>query len=365
MSNKEGPPYSPEHSENLQRYLLVPRKPRGFKEINGRVEPINSDSDMTIPPVVTVDIPYATLVGVRSGTRSGLLSVESADGEKAVKVKGCRLLSALKAKGPYRVSHIHPSGKMGGSPEGGLTLSAVEREIDNTLFFNELLTEEGFPVPYEPLAIIHYGKMFEPEGRSEYAEELAASVMQVKGDTRLAELYRLKAINIKAARRVAHRLGLMAGAQKRATNWSYWQDSDTVGNYVVFFNSDQLHLAPVDFEDTCPYKNVDILEEEQRLLRKRGNFDYPVWLNRSKELNLSEAPNLERYTIALIFGSMNKSSLSFVEGTRPSLKSTAQYISPGYFRKEFKKGFEVGYKNPDKRESLTRTDLHAAYDLAA
>ncbi len=340
----------------LEYGLLVPREPRGFKEVDGWIEPVNSSSVASINPVVTVNIPYANFVGLKSGRRSGLLSVE-----EALKVKGCRISSALKAEGPYTVRHIFPNGSTGIYPEGGSTLSVVEREISNTLFINELLIAEGFPVPYEPKAIMHYGVMFNPDG-ADCAEELAASVMGVKGDTRLAELYRLKPADIKAARRVANRLGVISGVQKRVTNGLYWANSESAGNYVVFSEGNQLHSAPVDFEDTLPYEDVDIPEELKYLSTRDHILDFPGWLHGLKELKLSAAPDLERRSIAKMFGSMQRSSLLFVEGrySRP----TAQNTAPWYFREEFKKGFKEGYKNPDKREPITLDMLVEAFDLS-
>lgn len=361
--SREGAVPTPE-LENLAKYLLVPRKPRGFKKVDGRVEFVNSDSDISIAPVVTVNSSHADLVGLRSGRRSGLLNVEGVGGETAIKVKGCRILSALKADGSYIITRFSD----GGSPEGGQTLSAVQREIDNTRLLNELFSAEGFPVPYNPEAIIHYGVMFNPNGRSEHAEELAASVMRIIGDTRLAELYRLEVRSFEAARKIAFRLGVIAGAQKRVTNGFYWNDSQSVGNYVVFVEGDQLHLSTVDFDDTIPYENVDIPAEIQYLSTRNDALHYPGWLKSLKELALSEAPDLERHAIARIFGTMRRSSLSFVEGNRlgrPGFYIPDEYkhTVPSYFRGKFEKGFKEGYKHSDRRKPIPVADLVVAYGL--
>lgn len=326
---------------------------READEVGAWVEPVNSTTP--VRPVVMTSNESRNLEGLRSGRRSALFELDGQPADEGFKVKGGGIESAFKSSGLYRTSHRN----LGYAPEGGCVLSAVEREINNTLFFNELFTAEGFPVPYQPEATIHYGKMFEPDGRSECAEELAASVMRIKGDTRLAELYRLKVRDYEAARGVAFKVGLIAGAQKRVTNNFYWKDSQSTGNYVVFLNDGHLNLAPIDFEDTFPYKEFNISEEMRHNSAIYHTLHSPWLFRRWREIDLSDAPELEKYTITRIFGSMYRSSLSTVEGGF----SNKRGFAPSYFKLEFIKGFRDGYKNPDRREPITRADLRAAYGL--
>ena len=107
-NNKEGPQYFPEHAENLQRHLLLPRAQVGLKEVDATVEPQESK----IRPVIITSSSTPELIGFRSGPRSALLTV---DGE-AFKVEGCRVEEAF-GKGKFYTTE-HRATPVGGSSVG-------------------------------------------------------------------------------------------------------------------------------------------------------------------------------------------------------------------------------------------------------
>lgn len=156
-------------------------------------------------------------------------------------------------------------------------MSVAERRIEAVQKINERLKEEGWPVPYEPEAIIHYGKEFRysPYGiwgisvrlfkGNPYTmqEELAAPVMRIKGDTRLSEFYPLKPEHSKAGREIAFNLGIIAGAQDRkmgARRTNAITNPKTfirhLQNFVIFVQDDQAYVVRVGDETAFLYRQV-------------------------------------------------------------------------------------------------------------
>ena len=245
----------------LEYGLLVPRPTVKFRDLTDmpgvRVEPVNSEIGTSVKPVVITEGDEYDFEGVRSGGRSGLLKFVE-DGP-SYKVKGCRIEQALTTEGLYRSSRNLMNILY--DPLGGQVISDADNELNWTQTYNEILIEEGFPVLHVPEAIIHYGKEYKADRMPEWQksfykltifkegtwlyefpynskqEELAPSVMRVKGDTRLHELYRQEVQNVEAASTVAYGLGLMAGAQQRLTEDNFvWSKVSPlhVANYVVF-----------------------------------------------------------------------------------------------------------------------------------
>lgn len=341
----------------LERCLLVPRDTVGFKEVEGIVEKI--DSNAKIKPVVLTDEPCPDFLGFKSGRRSGLLSLD----EVVYKIKGCNIKLAVETKGVYRKTNGWDK-----EPYCGQILADTKMEIEFTLYTNELLAREGFPVFYEPSAIIHYGKFFkiDPTNFRSYPlnllkelftskEELAASAMRIKGDTRLPEIYRLEVQDEKAALGIAYKMGLMAGAQKRITeNKIFWSLRNShVGNYVVFEEEGRIYLGMADFDDATKYSPVK---------------------NRMVTLSiLTRGATLKEQEVDSILNSLNSPSSTMVEGVSAvnARKYAPQYFdadgnnariyAPQYFKNGFTVGFQKGYKNPDKRGSITHADLHAVF----
>ena len=284
-------------TNNQQQYsgleygLLIPRPTVKFRDLSDvpgvRVEPVNSEKDTSVKPVVITTGETYDFEGVKSGGRSGLLRF--AEAGPSYKIKGCRIERTL-GNGLYQ--REYGTSRV---PANGHLLALVEQEIKNTIDNNEILTKERFLVPYEPEAMIHYGVMFPTDIRPKWfikleqlfyfgrhqneipdtsnlslkeiaemlyqrglkQDELAASVMKVKGDTRIPALYGLEIQDYEAASTIAYRLGLIAGAQLRVTEHEFiWEGSAHVGNYVLWVENNQLHISMVDFEDTPKYNKL-------------------------------------------------------------------------------------------------------------
>ncbi len=332
--------------------LLVPRSTVRFRDVSDfsgvRVEPVNSETKVK-PLVITSGENY-DFEGVASGGRSGLWSFDGLD----YKIKGCRIERAFETEGLYRIHHLFHD------VEGGQLLSDAENDIKCTSDINDILTRAGFTVAYEPEAIIHYGKTFKPPVvgnnfskilrslvwrnpdmlfESLNQEELVASVTRIKGDTRFTCLYSGKIQDEETATAIAYRFGLMAGAQKRVTEDFYWHyDSNHIGNYVIFTEDNQLHLTMVDFEDTVKYQDLRF----KFLNNRRRNSEIRGILK-----------SADRPTPAMQF--------HYCVQSIPKEKMGRN--APPYFREAFKRGFMDGYKNPDKRESITLEMLVEAFDL--
>lgn len=353
--------------------LIVPRPTVRFRDVSDlpgvRVEPV-SGIETKVKPVVRTSGEDYDFEGVTSGERSGLLNI----GVVTYKIKGCRIEEAL-GNGLYRRRY-------GDTPiprKGNLSI-IVEMELDNTRNVNNIFTKEGFAVPYEPEAIIHYGVMFSSDLRPRWLiefqgfvnslrhempdvgnlsqeevgkmlyqrgleqDELAASVMKIKGDTRIPALYGLKVQNYEAASAVAYRLSLIAGAQRRITEDKFvWEDSEHVGNYVLWMENRQLHLSMVDFEATTPYNG---------LKNQLSRFSYTSAIAR----RLRTDKEIGRVNI---IQSPARSDLSRIEG----IPRSGWLPAPNYFRKAFTRGFKDGHKNPDKREPIPLEMLVRAFDL--
>jgi hypothetical protein len=347
-------PISPE--QQYSEYgLLVPRPTVKFRDLSGvkeladkvRVEPVNSEVDLNIKPVVITSREHYDYEGVRSQGRGGIILF----GGVKYKIKGCRVELALESQDLYRETHAS------NVPKGGQLLSDVVEEIENTRKSNELLIAEGFSVPYEPEAIIHYGKVFKSNRAGIFLskvaravaytdpgilfehlldqDELAASVMKIKSDTRLLDFYSRRIRNEEAALTIAYRFGLIAGAQKRVTEDFYWISH--VGNYVIFIEDNKVHLSMVDLGDAISYQDLKF----KFLNSKRRNF----------EINhILRSADRSRLAVRMFYWSHN-------------VPKERRFNVPKYFREAFAKGFMDGYKNPDKREPITLDMLVEAFDL--
>lgn len=313
--------------DSLENCLLVPRDIIGFEEVSGVVEKV--DLDTRINPVMLTHGQNPDFLGLKSGERSGLFSVNG----DTYKIKGCDII--LAQIGAHSLTE----------PEGGQTLQSAKREVEFIQATNEILTEEGFSVAYQPSAIIHYQKLFKPNLSDfhyprhwQFIEpflgkrKLAASVMKIKGDTRLPEIYIQEFKDKGAASAIAYRLGLMAGAQRRVTeNKILWTLGNShVGNYVVFEEEAKVHLGMVDFDAALRYNTI-----------------------------INQFLRLKVKGIESILASMNSPNYNIVGGK----VRNENEIAPEYFKRDFIRGFRDGYQNPDKRETIRRADLHIAFGI--
>ncbi len=343
---------------DLEKYLLLPRAQVGLRklrEVDVRVEPI--DTQTKIRPVVITSNPTPDLVGFRSGQRSALLTV---DGE-AFKVEGCGIEKAFGKGRFYTTEHR-------ATPVGGYLLSVAQKRIEAIQRINKRLKEEGWPVPYEPEAIIHYGKEFGYSpygiwglfaklfGRNPYTvqEELVAPVMRIKGDTRLSEFYPLKPKHSKAAKEIAFNLGLMSGAQDRkigTRGTSAITDTKTFSkylqNFVIFFEDDQVYVAKVGDENAFLYR---LVKDPAAGYKGAEKLVSGILLSDEEEegeegeYHPGEAEDLGK------------------DALKEILKRRPYHHRP--FREQFWKGYENGYKNPDDRRRVIVAEFRETYGLA-
>lgn len=343
--------------ENLAKYLLVPRAQVGLKEVNARVEPI--DTQTKIRPVVITSNPTPDFLGFRSGPRSALLTVNG----ETFKVEGCRIEKAFGKGRFYRTENR-------ATPVGGYLLSVVQKRIEAIRGINKRLKEEGWPVPYEPEAIMHYGKEFrfspygiwgplvKLAGGKQYSvqEELAAPVMRIKGDTRLSEFYPLKPNHSGAVREIAFNLGLMAGAQDRkmgARGTNAITNPKTLNrylqNFVIFFEDEEVYVTKVVDENAFLYRHVkdpraeyaDVVKLVRAGLTAGSEDEEDEEDEEEEEGRLGEAEDL----------------------VKDALKGSRKPYHHRPFREQFWEGYAEGHKNPDSRRPVTITDLRAAYGL--
>ena len=342
--------------ENLTKHLLVPRAQVGLREVNARVEPI--DTQTKIRPVVIASNPTPDLTGLRSGQRSALLTV---DGE-AFKVEGCRIEKAFGKGKFYTTDHR-------ATPVGGYLLSIAEKRIGEIQRINKQLTEEGWPVPYEPEAIIHYGREFRYSPYGIFTpfkklsrdnpnvvwEELAAPVMRIKGDTKLSEFYPLKPEHSRAAREIAFNIGLMAGAQDRkmgthaAAVTSPKKFMRYLQNFVIFSEGDQVYVGKVGDETAFLYAHVkDPIAEYRGVGELISTISTATSGDEEEQEEEEEDHTEEPEELAM---DALKGSLS-----RKPYRHRA-------FREQFWAGYTEGRKNPDSRIPIAVDDLRAAYGL--
>lgn len=336
----------------IPEYLLVPRVQVGLREVNGSVEP----SESKIKPVVITSNPSPELRGWRSGQRSTVLIV----GGEAFKVEGCRIERAFGKGRFYTAEHR-------ATPVGGYLLSVTEKRIEAVQQINKQLKQEGWPVPYEPEAIIHYGREFAyspygiwwplvklyGENRYTTQEELAAPVMGIKGDTRLSEFYPLKPEHGGVAREIAFSIGTMAGAQDRKANvhtntiTSPRRFSRYLQNFVVFSEDDHVYVAKVGDETAFLYRHV-----KDPLAEYRGveNLISAVLTATSEDEEEDEEEEEER---------AEEAEDTVKDALKGSLSRKPYHHKP--LREQFWQGYAKGHKDPDYRRPVTITDLRAAY----
>ena len=208
---------------NLEYGLLVPRKPMKFRIVEGSYETANG----ALPPLVRTSYNHHDFEGFESGRRSGIIKKD----KSIFRIKGCEIEQAFRRNDLYKRTR-DTFGGQGFDPYGGMLLPDAQNELKWLRVYNEILAKEGFPACNEPHGIINYGRRFKrdtltdliiPEfllgafGLPKSEGQLAASVMKIRGDTRLPEIYVQDVQNIEGASAVAYGLGLLAGAHKRIT----------------------------------------------------------------------------------------------------------------------------------------------------
>lgn len=321
--------------------LLLGNRPSiAFKEVPGTVEIVDSSLGTGIKPLLITERSDYDYVGYASGGRSGLLGRHGG----VIKVKGCAIRGALDSDGPYRTAHkSRPPASSYDlilarifdgcvCPSGGQFLRDSHNEISRTLEANDILAAEGFPVAYTPLAVIGYGRDFAtPPFVFQRKRKLGATVMAIKGDTRLPEIYTLQTRDEGAMGQLAYCFGLYVGAQKRVLDQKIaWGVGNAhAGNVLVFENSGGLHTYPMDLdgaERRTPWEalvNPTLPDERRSLL-----------------------------------GSLRKSASLLTHG-KPKQNDCASeaFIHP------FEKGFLDGYRRPDTRKPITLEMLCGAVDL--
>lgn len=344
--------------DNLEGLLFIKREVTDLKPIDlpgARVEHLTS-SAKSLPIVPLVIGGYTELKGVKSGLRSALVPQNG----HTLKIKGCALEYAFVGEGPYTLQ----VGRSGRRPYGGMLLPQAHREAQVTSFVNRLLAQHGFPAPYEPAAIIHYGREFvapraavaalklqraledvwnpairliglgghQREAVADGKNELAAIVMLAKGDTRLPELYGAKLRDDMESFSVVYRLGIMAGAQKRITEGHIQWDVNNshIGNYVLFNENEMVWLGMCDFDFARGFP--ERMEPSQRLKLADGEFE-----NLLHSLS-SDGSNL-------VYGAD--------WGWHPS----------DSFKAGFHSGLQAGYRNPDNCRPIPLGEFCSAFGL--
>lgn len=348
--------------------LLIPRATIKLKDLSGmpgvRVEPPSSP----VKPVVITTGDEFDLEGLASGRRSGLLSIDGV----VYKFKGCAVEEALNSDRLYtRVRKLRHSV----DTLGGQLLSDAQNEIEWTLVYNGILAGEGFPHAHDPAGIIHYGKkasidtsseltailrafavlryfsLFGKSGKElqdaskedpyralyEWAlekEDLAASVMKVKGDTRLLNFATREVHNLETAALAIYAFGLMAGSQKKFTEDEFLWGAEAlhIGNYLIFVENGRVFLNMTDFEDA----------------RKTEFFSNNLPRIMPREIMKGKFRS---------FKTLEQDGILYHLGARKDI--------PDYFKQAFTRGFNDGYKNPDRREEITIDMLVEAFDLSA
>jgi hypothetical protein len=320
-------------TEHYTKYgLLVARDPVKLRDISDQMGVEVDPPDSPVKPLVITTKESYDYEGVKSGDRSVLLIVNGL----VLKIKGCNVEAALQIDGPYRETYRNQN-----DAQGGELKVYADNEIQRTNDFNERLNRGGFPVVHEPVATVHYGKKFLPEyfprlaskvipllKASDHMNELVASVMNVKGDTRLSEIYEQRMLDYKTALEVTYRFGVTAGAQKKVTDEFYWKGSPNLPNYVVFVEDGQVHLGMVDFGKTTRYDNIKF--------KSLNGFRHRTEINKIVD---------SMYTRAIANRSMHL------------------HEGPQAIRDAFLRGFMLGYQNPEKRKSISLEMLLEAIDL--
>lgn len=133
----------------LEQLLFTERREIGLSVVAGAKFHTIGNHSLEVPPLVVSNSPDPNYLGRNSGLRSALVMI----GDSLIKYKGCAI--GKSREGPYRAVHSR-------QPLGGSLLSAAKDETEITLNLNEILTQNGFDVPYEPLGCVDYGKSFEP-----------------------------------------------------------------------------------------------------------------------------------------------------------------------------------------------------------
>lgn len=355
------------HGLDLEGRLILPRLKVTFDIVPGRVETLDGASTDDLHPwarsygkldlfseeggkvIDELLIPDTTgkgaYPGLGSGARSGLLEV----GGRLLKIKGCGVAHAFEKDQDYTRRRTDLS-----SPFGGQLLSNARRELELTHSLNEMLQQEGFPTAYQPRAAIVYDKLFKTD-HTRTRQEMGASIMEVKGDTRVPELIEFPfATNAEMAASIMLRLGVQTGAMKRLTQdkFSWYAPNAHMGNVLVW--SDQQHvwayMADVDVSRirTSKFDHGGKKYEMQNILAS-------IW-QESRHLTGNENYSMtfllkERQHIRLPNGSILTTGGNELQAHILRLKQ------------EFATGLITGYGNPDERKPIPIADLAAAFAI--
>jgi len=343
--------------------LLVPRSTIKFRDVSDipgvRVESVNSGVESKVKPIIRTGLEPYDFEGVASGGRNGLVIIDGIP----YKVKGCNIEEAFRGNGLYTATHFVDN------PKGGLQLRLAKDDLVKTNEIHKLLTREDFPIPYEPEALVQYGRFYQEKEPNEFfekyadfleaygkvfpalekmfqfmanglrsppPEELGAAVWKIRGDTRLSEIYNRRERSQEAVQEVGYRFGLSVGAQQKITEQWYWSGNWHAGNIVAFGEDiplrreSQIYLAKVDFDGTI--RAEDIKNPKDKLLYKATNklFLWSLFIGSS---------GLPRYW------PINKAAAS------------------KNFRRAFKQGFYEGFDNTDRRQPVTLEMLLDAFEL--
>ena len=365
-----------ESVRSLDDVLLIGREGTRLVAAERAVFHPVSPSAQPVPALVITRSASADFqTGIKSGSRSAIAVV----GNSAIKYKGTNIGHALEGSGPYRKPH-------GNSPWGGLRLSCAEREIEATIRVNEILKKHEFATVHEPLGVVDYGALYEPNFLSytqkligeapmpykltigallalaiasdfvypsliapnaaafilpigagglfllkkygRISENLAASVMKIEGDTRLPEIIAAGIKDRSTAACVMYQFGLSVGAQKRTLEQEgfMWNEGDThPGNLIVHGKGNNYHITPTDFDFS-------------------GNYGVKASGKQSKE------------AIEHLLSSFGARGI-VDKSTRVKISDTAVTEAVN----SFKEGFWDGYKNPDHAGARTPIKIGRAH----
>lgn len=338
-------------TNQIEPYLFTDRYRTGLVVVEGTFHPIGSGIEQ-VPPLVIAS-KHPDYEGFNSGRRSVLVAPNG----YLLKYKGCAIDKTSSRRPPYRKLR----GVGCSQPLGGSLLSYAINEVELTIRLNEILTQNGFEVPYEPLGYIDYGKTFEPNQWSlflsiyrglssrlklfspiaivkallEYKNinpnftwlngNLGATVMKVRGDTRLPEIFSSAIYKERIAEEVAHKLGTEVGAQKSIVDkvgFAWGVNNSHSGNLVVFRVGDNVHIGMVDL-DVASFGKVDPYEENLQL----SSYVY----HDKPHTTVDPQRRLKPIPLTLL--------------------------------EHFRLGFEKGYANPMKREKIVLEELFEAFKL--
>jgi hypothetical protein len=240
----------------LEKVLLFPREIIKLKHLD--VSLISEKDEGILPLVISSE--EGNYPAISSGSRSAIVKING----QWFKYKGINIEKALFRDAPYHEPFRHRA------PKGGTVESVVNQELSASKEFNRIMQEKGFAIPYQTVGKIIFIQEYEPSlgtflrhlclephiwiwnglGSSLKRKKLATSVMEIKGDTRLLEVFNAQVKNEKKTKKVLYKLGVIAGVQKRAIyqQFCHQYQHATPENWVVFREEGNITISLTDLD---------------------------------------------------------------------------------------------------------------------